>query len=67
MQFPPAWALDATQIWTRCELAKVLTDAKKKARRSANARRNLVILRLACCGESPLPGSWLGDIMTIDN
>jgi site-specific recombinase XerD len=34
---------------TRRDLAAVLTDATKNARRSANAHRNLVIVRLACC------------------
>ncbi len=45
----PVWNLDPTCILTRRELAAVLADLPKKARRSANARRNLVIVRLACC------------------
>ena len=45
----PTWSPDPTKILTRRELSIVLTDANRKARRSANARRNRVILRLACC------------------
>jgi hypothetical protein len=67
MHFSPAWTLDATKLLTRRELATVLADAKKKAQRSANARCNLVILRLACCGESLLSRNRSGDIMKIDN
>ena len=44
-----SWNLDPTRVLTRRELALVLTDARRKARRSANGRRNLIILRLACC------------------
>ena len=40
------WNLDPTRILTRRELAAVLADG---ARQSANAQRNLVIVRLACC------------------
>ena len=44
-------SIDATKILTRCELAAVLADLKRKARRSANTRLNLVLFRLAaCCG-----------------
>ena len=45
----PMWNVDATKVLTRRELAEVLADATAKARRSANARRNLIIVRLACC------------------
>jgi integrase len=42
---------DATKILTKRELATVLADLRHKARRSKNARLNLVIFRLAaCCG-----------------
>jgi integrase len=41
------WNLGATSILTRSELAAVLADLK--VRRSMNARRNLVVLRLICC------------------
>jgi integrase/recombinase XerD len=43
------WDLDETRILTRNELAAVLADARAHVARSANARRNLVIVRLACC------------------
>jgi integrase len=49
MHAMPTWNLDATSILTRSELAAVLTDLTAKAPRSANAMRNLVIFRLACC------------------
>jgi integrase len=45
---PQTWPLDPTRILTRRELASVLADAKKTIR-FANSRRNLVIVRLACC------------------
>jgi integrase/recombinase XerD len=41
--------VEQTQILTRGELARVLADGKKQAGRAANAWRNLVIVRLACC------------------
>lgn len=42
---------DATKILTKREMATVLADLRHKARRSKNARLNLVIFRLAaCCG-----------------
>src|SRR5206468_4753936 len=43
------WTLDPTRILTRRELAAVLADLRAKAPHSANARRNLIILRLSCC------------------
>jgi integrase len=49
MHFHAPWTPDPTRVLTRRELALVLTDARRKARRSANGRRNLAILRLACC------------------
>src|SRR5450755_1060556 len=45
---PQTWALDPTRILTRRELTAVLADAKKTVR-FANSRRNLVVVRLACC------------------
>ena len=45
----PVWNLDPTRILTRRELATVLADQRRTASRSANARRNLIIVRLACC------------------
>jgi integrase/recombinase XerD len=49
MQCFPMWNLDATKVLTRRELATVLADLQKKACRSANTRRNLIVVRLACC------------------
>ncbi len=43
------WRVDQTQIFTRRELAVVLTHLNKRAERSVNARLTLVIFRLACC------------------
>lgn len=43
------WNLDPTRILTRRELSNVLDDLARKAERFANARRNLIIVRLACC------------------
>jgi integrase len=43
------WNLDPTKVLTRRELASVLAAARPHAERSANARRNLIIVRLACC------------------
>jgi integrase len=45
----PSWNVDQTRLLTRRELATVIADAKRRARRSANAQRNLIIVRLACC------------------
>jgi integrase len=45
---PQTWSLDPTRILTRRELTAVLADAKK-TNRFANSRRNLVVVRLACC------------------
>ena len=44
----PAWTVDITRVLTRRELATVLADAQR-APASLNARRNLIIVRLACC------------------
>jgi site-specific recombinase XerD len=43
------WNLDQTRLLTRRELAAVLADLGRRAARSANVHRNLVIVRLACC------------------
>lgn len=46
-----AWSVDATKILTRNEITTVLSDLRRKARRSVNTRMNLTIFRLAtCCG-----------------
>ena len=44
------WHIDSTSILSRRELAAVLGNAKAKAAKSANAWRNLIVFRLACCG-----------------
>ena len=49
MQTYRSRSCDLTKILTRRELAVVLADLKRKARRSRNTRLNLVIFRLACC------------------
>jgi integrase len=43
------WNLDPTRLLTRRELAAVLGDLTERARRSANDRRNRIVVRLACC------------------
>jgi integrase len=49
MHAAPMWNVDPTKVLTRRELATVLADAKCQAERSANARRNSIIVRLSCC------------------
>ena len=49
MYATPTWDPDPARLLTRRELAAVLTDLATKAKRSANAARNLVVVRLACC------------------
>jgi integrase/recombinase XerD len=64
MHAPPLWNVDQMKILTRTELATVLADAK--GTRSANGRRNLIILRLAaCCGlrVSEIAGLTLADVI----
>jgi len=59
------WIVNETMILTRSEIADVLADLHRKARRSLNTRQNLVIFRLAtCCGlrVSELVGLSLADI-----
>jgi integrase/recombinase XerD len=58
--------IDPTRILTRGELATVLADVKRMAPRSANARRNLIIVRLACCcglRVSEIAGLQLDDVV----
>src|SRR6516162_4573862 len=43
------WNVDASQILTRRELARVLADLQARAPRLANVHLNLAIVRLACC------------------
>lgn len=60
-----AWTVDATMILSREEIAAVLADLKRKARRSVNTRQNLILFRLAtCCGlrVSEIVGLRLSDV-----
>ena len=59
------WRIDAGKILTRRELAAVLADLAGKASRSANARLNRIICRLACCcglRASEIGSLQLGDV-----
>ncbi|MEW6251811.1 MAG: site-specific integrase [Planctomycetota bacterium] len=59
------WKVEATKILTAGEIAQILADLKRRARRSANSRMNLIIFRLAtCCGlrVSELIGLRMGDV-----
>jgi integrase len=49
MQAFSTWNIDASQILSRQELARVRTDLSTRAPRLASVRMNLVIVRLACC------------------
>src|SRR6476469_5405076 len=56
---------DPTKILTRRELAAVLADLARKAKRSPSTRLNLIIFRLAtCCGlrASEIAKLQLGDV-----
>jgi integrase len=62
----PMWQDDQTKVLTRRELTAVLADQHAKARISANTRRNLIIVRLACCcglRVSEIAGLQLDDVM----
>ena len=59
------WNIDASQILSRQELAAVLKDLKRRARRLPNVQMNLAIVRLACCcglRASEIGGLSLGDV-----
>lgn len=61
-----AMHIEQTQILTRGELARVLTHGQQNAQRSANAWRNLIIVRLACCcglRVSEIAGLQLDDVV----
>lgn len=49
MNYPMTWTPDPLKILTRRESAAVLADLKKRGERSAPARFNLTLVRLACC------------------
>jgi integrase/recombinase XerD len=58
--------IEQTQILSRGELSHVLQHSKQHARRSANAWRNLIVVRLArCCGlrVSEVAGLELADVV----
>jgi integrase/recombinase XerD len=57
--------VDQTKILTRSEIAAVVNELRRKARRSRNTLQNLIIFRLAtCCGlrVSELTGLRLSDV-----
>jgi len=59
------WNVDASQILSRQELAAVLRDLKRRARRLPNVQMNLAVVRLACCcglRASEIGGLTLGDV-----
>jgi len=59
------WTVDKSKILQPREVAGVLDDLHRKARRSANTRMNLVVFRLAaCCGlrASEIAGLTLADV-----
>lgn len=63
------WIVDRSKILQRDEMVRVLTDLRRKARRSVNSRMNLTIFRLAaCCGlrASEIAGLVLSDVQ-VDN
>ena len=49
MQAFSTWNIDASQILSRQELARVRADLSARAGRLASVRMNLIIVRLACC------------------
>ena len=60
-----SWTVDVTKILTRHEVATILADLERKARRSVNTRQNRVVFRLAtCCGlrASEIVGLTIGDV-----
>lgn len=62
----PPWNVDASQILTRGELARVLADLHSRADRLPNVRQNLAIVRLACCcglRASEIAGLQLADVI----
>lgn len=43
------WTVDRSRILTAIEIQLVLSELKRKARRSLNTAQNLILFRLACC------------------
>jgi len=48
------WIVDRARILQRDEIALVLTDLRRKARRSTNSRMNMVVFRLAWIPTGPV-------------
>jgi len=44
-----AWTVSRDQVLTANEIQLILSELKRKARRSANTAQNLILFRLACC------------------
>ncbi len=60
MNTAAVWKVDQTKILGRAEIATVLADVKRKAKRSINTRQNLVVFRLSsCCGLRASEIVWL--------
>jgi integrase len=60
------WNLDPTRLLSRRELNTILTDLAIRACRSANDRRNRIVVRLACCcglRVSEIAGLQLDDVV----
>ena len=60
-----AWRMDQTKILTRSEIAEVLADIKRRAKRTLNPKQSLIVFRLAtCCGlrASEISGLKLQDV-----
>jgi integrase len=65
MRTLPSYRSDPTKILTRRELAAVLADLERKAKRSAGTRLNRTVFRLAaCCGlrASEIAQLQVGDV-----
>ena len=65
MNAAATWKIDETMILGKSEIATVMAELKRKARRSVNTRQNMTIFRLAaCCGlrVSEVCGLNLGDV-----
>ena len=61
------WNLDPTRLLSRRELTTVLADLATRAPRSANDRRNRIVVRLACCcglRVSEIAGLQIDDVVT---
>lgn len=58
--------MDATSILGKDEVLLVLKDLKRRAKRSANSRLNLIIFRLSCCcglRVCEITGLQVGDVV----